>query len=192
MDIFDPLSDASLIKSCNAELFDRPSLSFSEIKAFEGAGIYSIHYSGDFSFYKHLDSTLPIYIGKAVPPGARRGTTVDKNKALYKRIKEHEKSIEQVSNLKLHHFKIKYLVVKDNWIPMVESIFIKHYKPMWNSYVDGFGNHNPGQGRINGQKSWWDVMHPGRKWAEKLSGPTDEEKDKFMYDLQHELADRQW
>jgi hypothetical protein len=40
----------------------------------------------------------------------------------------------------------------------------------WNSYIDGFGNHDPGKGRYNQAKSEWDVLHKGRKWADKLQG----------------------
>jgi len=34
--------------------------------------------------------------------------------------------------------------------------------------IDGLGNHDPGAGRYNQQRSPWDVIHPGRPWAQKL------------------------
>ncbi len=34
--------------------------------------------------------------------------------------------------------------------------------------LDGFGNHDPGAGRYNQQRSPWDVIHPGPPWAQKL------------------------
>ncbi len=40
--------------------------------------------------------------------------------------------------------------------------------PIWNTLIDGFGNHDPGQGRRNQAKSRWDVLHPGRAWADNL------------------------
>jgi hypothetical protein len=49
-----------------------------------------------------------------------------------------------------------------------ETLLISHYKPLWNLVVDGFGNHPPGGGRAKGKKPMWDVIHPGRKWAENL------------------------
>lgn len=42
--------------------------------------------------------------------------------------------------------------------------------PLWNTVVDGFGNHDPGKGRYEQAKSDWDVIHPGRAWAEKCKG----------------------
>ncbi len=55
-------------------------------------------------------------------------------------------------------------------IGTVEAALIRMYRPLWNTVVDGFGNHDPGKGRYNQAKSDWDVYHPGRKWAEKCLG----------------------
>ena len=53
-------------------------------------------------------------------------------------------------------------------VGMAERFAIDHYKPVWNRCLDGFGDHDPGSGRYNGEKSWWDTMHPGRGWADNL------------------------
>jgi len=42
------------------------------------------------------------------------------------------------------------------------------FSPIWNRLIDGFGNHDPGSGRYRQQRSPWDVLHPGRGFAEKL------------------------
>jgi hypothetical protein len=52
----------------------------------------------------------------------------------------------------------------------VEARLIREYKPLWNMVIDGFGNHDPGKGRYNQAKSDWDVIHPGRIWADRLTG----------------------
>lgn len=39
---------------------------------------------------------------------------------------------------------------------------------IWNTTVTGFGNHDPGSGRYNQARSSWDVLHPGRPWADRL------------------------
>lgn len=36
--------------------------------------------------------------------------------------------------------------------------------------LEGFGLHDPGSGRREGERSWWDTLHPGRRWAEKQRG----------------------
>lgn len=51
---------------------------------------------------------------------------------------------------------------------MGESLLIGRFSPIWNTVVDGFGNHDPGSGRRNQARSRWDVLHPGRNWAELL------------------------
>lgn len=55
-------------------------------------------------------------------------------------------------------------------ITIVEAELIRQYRPLWNTIVDGFGNHDPGSGRYNQAKSEWDILHPGRIWAERLTG----------------------
>jgi hypothetical protein len=115
---------------------------------------------------------VPIYVGKAIPIGGRKGelqfdATI--GSALYKRLSEHAESIRQVNNLSLPDFKCRYLVVDDIWIPLGESLLIRQFRPLWNVAIDGFGNHDPGSGRHRQQKSPWDVLHPGRSWAERLA-----------------------
>ncbi len=36
--------------------------------------------------------------------------------------------------------------------------------------IDGFGNNNPGRGRYEQRPSAWDMLHPGRMWADRLLG----------------------
>ncbi len=88
--------------------------------------------------------------------------------ALYDRLREHAESIKQAENLSLSDFACRYLAVDDVWIPLAESLLIETFKPLWNILVDGFGNHDPGGGRYNQRRSAWDLLHPGRLWAERL------------------------
>jgi Eco29kI restriction endonuclease len=50
------------------------------------------------------------------------------------------------------------------------AFLIKLNQPLWNVAMDGFGNHDPGRGRYEQAKSDWDVIHPGRTWAERCKG----------------------
>jgi len=45
---------------------------------------------------------------------------------------------------------------------------IEQFKFVWNRAIDGFGNHGPGKGRHSGEMPFWDCLHPGRVWAERL------------------------
>jgi len=144
-----------------------------------GAGIYLIYYTGDFSAYRAIAAAnrggqfaQPIYVGKAVPAGSRkggRGLDTPHGDALHKRLGEHAKSIQAVKNLALSDFKCRWLVVDEVFIHLGETMLISHFKPIWNLTVDGFGNHQPGSGRAKGKKPMWDVIHPGREWAESLT-----------------------
>jgi len=113
----------------------------------------------------------PIYVGKAVPAGARKGglgLDIAPGTVMFRRLAEHANTIDQSSNLTLSDFFCRYLVVDDIWIPLGESLLIESFSPVWNKLIDGFGNHAPGSGRGNQQCSAWDVLHPGRQWAKNL------------------------
>lgn len=139
---------------------------------FIGAGVYAIYYNGSspvYSSFRHKD--IPIYVGKAVPLGARKGnvgTGDTQGCALYNRLRQHADSILATGNLELDDFGCRFLAVDDIWIPLAETLLIEKFQPVWNIVIDGFGNHDPGKGRYNQQKSAWDTLHPGREWASRL------------------------
>lgn len=145
---------------------------------FKGAGIYAIYYIGNHEAYNDLavvnrdgQFARPIYVGKAVPAGARKGGLglgADPGTALFKRLSEHHESVKAAENLNEADFFCRYLVVDDIWIPLAESLLIEKFQPVWNRVLDGFGNHDPGSGRYAQQKSPWDELHFGREWADRL------------------------
>lgn len=144
-----------------------------------GAGVYAIYYIGGFGAYasvadKNRNGTFeqPIYVGKAVPKGARKGGLAfdaSKGKVLRDRLKQHAGSIDESTNLDLADFYFRSLVVDDIWIPLGENMMIEQFKPIWNLVIDGFGNKDPGKRRAGQYRSLWDVLHPGRQFAEKLA-----------------------
>lgn len=146
---------------------------------FIGAGVYALYYIGKNPIYKYLyeanriNFVQPIYVGKAVPRGWRQARLQEASNELYARLSDHEKSITHARNLNLDDFRCRFMILEDaaaDMIGTVEASLIRQYKPIWNSCIDGFGNHDPGSGRYNQAKSDWDILHPGRQWAEKLSG----------------------
>lgn len=175
---FNPLDKTNLGESVADALLQQPAGPLPPEEPFIGAGVYAIYYCGTFPLYKDISDlnqdgrySWPIYVGKAVPAGARKGgygLGADPGQALFKRLAEHAASIEQVKNLEIRDFKCRFLVVDDIWIPLAESLLIEMLSPLWNKKIDGFGNHDPGKGRYNQQRSPWDEIHPGRPWAAKL------------------------
>jgi len=151
---------------------------------FSDAGVYALYYFGDFENYrpiakinkkaKSLNKFFPIYVGKAVPKGSRTARTKTSiEQTLFKRLEEHTKSIESASNLNLEDFKCRFAILRDNEVDLIvplEAALIRQYAPLWNSWVSGFGIHHPGSGRYAQKRSEWDTLHPGRYFADKLTG----------------------
>jgi len=175
---YNPLEKVNLGISVAEALLAQDEHPLAELQPFNGAGIYALYYRGDFVAYAKLaeinrtqGSKVPIYVGKAIPEGGRKGratlsatSAMRATRALYRRLVEHAESIRATS-LSIQDFSCRYLVVDDIWIPLGESLLIARFSPLWNLLLDGFGNHDPGSGRYNGLAPKWDVLHPGRAWA---------------------------
>lgn len=157
---YNPLARSALAKSVQAELLLQALHRLDSVPAFRGSGIYALYYYGPHELYRPISgSEQPIYVGKAVPSGARKGLT-DATKVgatLWSRIYEHRQSTEQALDLEVVDFSVRYLVADDLFIPLAESLMIRNYRPIWNQVVDGFGNHNPGSGRYEGRMPDWDT-----------------------------------
>ena len=175
---YNPLDKRNLGVSVADALLAKPMCSLPPPMSFVGAGIYAIYYAGECPFYapfvqRNLNNQVsaPIYVGKAVPSGARKGgcgLDIPTGRVLFNRLYEHAASIRQCSTLRIEDFSCRYLVVDDIWIPLGEALMIQKFSPPWNVAVDGFGNHDPGNGRYNQQCSAWDVLHPGRSWVTRV------------------------
>ena len=175
---FNPLDKKHLGESVAEAMLEGPVHALPP-EPFIGAGIYAIYYIGDFDPSTQMAESpptdqlqWPLYVGTAVPPGARKegfGLGADPGTALFKRLSEHYESVSAAQNLNQNDFYCRYLVVDDIWIPLAESLLIERFQPVWNRVLDGFGNHDPGKGRYEQQRSPWDEVHPGRVWAEKLN-----------------------
>ena len=156
--------------------------------SFNGVGVYLLYYNGPSTYYKNIAVSnkaafvKPIYAGKAVPEGWRRARVpvTGNSKTLFRRLNEHANSINQCRGLSLKHFYCRFMIlngVESDLITAVEAELIRKFQPLWNSTIDGFGNHDPGLGRSNQAKSEWDILHPGRLWANKLTGDQIKRKD---------------
>ncbi|MEZ5493022.1 MAG: Eco29kI family restriction endonuclease [Pseudomonadales bacterium] len=153
-------------------------------ESFVGTGVYALYYTGNNKLYEkyaelnRLAYSHPIYVGKAVPKGWRQSRISDagegtQSKELFSRLREHARSITVGSGLALEHFSCRFVIFEhegSDMISTIEASLIKLNRPLWNTAVDGFGNHDPGSGRYEQAKSDWDVIHSGRGWAEKCNG----------------------
>jgi hypothetical protein len=174
-EIYNPLDIDNLAQSVGLALEARPLMNLVEVTPFNGVGLYALYYAGDHAAYRPIveynkDSyRIPLYVGRAVSSGTRKGAGFGANpnsRELFNRLKDHRGSIESVKNLRAEDFFVRYLKTMAVWVPLGEASLIERYRPVWNVVVDGFGNHDPGGGRRRGERPKWDVIHPGRGWAE--------------------------
>ena len=178
---YNPLEKKALAQSIQTEMLRRPPDRLSDVSGIEGAGVYALYYTGAFAPYGPVSAansggqfSQPIYVGKAIPKGGRKGGfsgNAGVGDALAQRLRAHFRSVSSAGNLEEGEFFVRHLVVDDIWIPLGENILIETFQPLWNVTVEGFGNNDPGGRRSTQYKSSWDVLHPGREWANKLATP---------------------
>lgn len=193
---FNPLDKKNLGIAIAEELSNQATTRLDQLTSFDGSGIYALYYTGHFPAYKTIaelnsgvDVVQPIYVGKSGAPGGRKGQENSKNdRLLYTRIRTHRRNIEEVENLETSEFFVKRLIVDDIFIPLGERLMIASYTPLWNVYVDGFGNNAPGGNRPQ-VRSIWDTLHPGRAAAanlkdrEETRAQLEADIKKFLQDL---------
>jgi hypothetical protein len=80
------------------------------LKSFRGTGAYALYYTGKSEMYKALfkvnrvEFRFPICVGKAVPSRWRQARNDLASAELYRRLREHAKSVEDVDNLDIVDF----------------------------------------------------------------------------------------
>ncbi len=132
---YNPLDKLNLAKSVANALLNTPVRAMSGINDIMGAGIYAIYYIGEFPAYipivnQNIDGQFkqPIYVGKAIPKGGRKGglgADASTGAALRDRLRQHATSIDQAVNLRTDEFFYRCLVVDDIWIPLGENMMIE-------------------------------------------------------------------
>ncbi len=153
---YNPLEKKNLGISVADALLQRPLGPLPPAEPFIAAGIYALYYNGNFPAYKTISlkyredkKETPIYVGKAIPKGGRKGVenALSAGPVLYNRLVEHAESIRAAQNIEVVDFLCCYLAVDDIWIPLGENLMIQMFAPVWNLVLEGFGNHDPGAGR---------------------------------------------
>jgi hypothetical protein len=154
---------------------DRVSMTSLGAPRFYGSGIYAIYYRGEFPPYKKISGTEhPIYVGKADPDEPYGKTAIEQGMRLCGRLVDHKRSISKASDsISLYDFECRYLVVASGWQVAAESALINLFKPLWNKetgVIYGFGKHGDKATTRVHDRSPWDTLHSGRKWAGESEG----------------------
>ena len=141
---YNPLETKELARSVEGALLEKQPQRLDKVSEFFGAGIYVLYYHGPNSLYERISGTAtPIYVGKAVPRGGRKGRTGSvAGKELWGRIDEHRESAACAQDLDPTDFDARYLVTEELFISLAERLMIQSFLPVWNAVVDGFGNVN--------------------------------------------------
>lgn len=175
---------SELVKDAVRFFNGTPVLPLPLAEKFVGAGVYAVYSTattGPYAPYgqqiNRTEWNVPIYVGKAVPSGWRQSREISTDRQgfdLYHRLMQHARSIAAGKGLNLSDFYCRFVIFEggaEDMIAAIEAALISLHSPLWNSVVDGFGNHDPGKGRLASSPSAWDVLHPGRAWTAKLMGP---------------------
>ncbi|MGY4993298.1 Eco29kI family restriction endonuclease [Streptomyces sp. 900105245] len=190
---YDPLKLENLARSIETQMLQMEPEPITDVQPMFGAGIYAIYYVGHHPLYEPIsdDCRTPIYVGKAVHKGGRKGlvSSTENEAPLWERINEHKTSLEQAYDLDAREFQVRYLVAVDFYVSLAEQLMIRQFRPLWNTVVDGFGNHSPGTGRGNQRRSPWDELHPGRPWSAPDRMPTPSRQSAEQSRL---LIERRW
>ena len=108
---YNPLDRVELGKSVERALLARPLVTLAGFLArrpqkFPGAGLYALYYVGPLEAYADIapprrePGDVPIYVGRARPPGARQGAlgleSTASEPVLFDRLREHARSIDTV------------------------------------------------------------------------------------------------
>ncbi len=195
--VFNPTDPDTFAEAIGNKLMvqdERPLESLQSLR-FYGSGLYAIYYKGDFKAYRPIKGTVtPIYVGKADPPKGAKSPREQEDR-LWKRLREHAGSIEEVEahcaksgisgNLRSRDFTYRSLVTATGWQVAAEGHLISLFRPIWNKesgVVRGIGKHGDDSGTRANERSRWDTLHPGREWAthsgnkpNRLSGTAIEE-----------------
>ena len=90
MSLYDPLTYDNLMAGLVVSFERQPRRPLQTVADVQGPGIYALFYVGALDVYQPISGTSePIYVGKAMPPGSRKGARVNEAApALQRRIGE--------------------------------------------------------------------------------------------------------
>jgi Eco29kI restriction endonuclease len=176
---FDPTDPDTAGRLVVLALIAQPMAPLSAVARTYGSGVYAIYYHGAHPAYANITQTeTPIYVGKADPNVSSAKTPREQGDRLFGRLKDHRKMIRDVGHhanenglpnpLDLADFTCRKLVCATNAQLVAERHLIGIFSPVWNQETNicwGISKHGDDAETRGNDRSPWDVLHPGRKWA---------------------------
>ena len=164
----------------------QPRIKLAEIVPEYGAGVYALYYTGDHPLYASVSRTeTPVYVGKADPARGAGNDVRSHGDTLTRRLLDHRRQIRMAEAhavaqpdllvsagahpLIVQDFECRKLVCAAGVQLTAEGRLIGLFRPLWNSEFDvAYGVSKHGDRQRKHPKSPWDVLHPGRPWADGL------------------------
>jgi hypothetical protein len=152
-----------------------------------GAGVYALYYRGDHPAYAAVTGKeTPIYVGKADPSRSALADVRTHGATLSGRLLDHRRQIGMTTKyaadhpaslreaglhpLLLEDFDCRKLACAPGIQLTAEARLINLFRPLWNSDFNvAYGVSKHGDRQRKHPKSPWDVLHPGRPWADGLN-----------------------
>ncbi len=181
---FDPSNPSTTGRLVVLALLAQDRVPLERIGKTYGSGIYAIYYDGKHPLYAPVVGTeTPVYVGKADPKAVDAASPREQGPQLWGRLHDHRKAIRTVEHyaidndmkprLSVGEFTCRRLVCATNAQLVAEKHLIGLFRPIWNNETKrcwGISKHGDSAKTRSNKRSPWDVIHPGRKWAneEKL------------------------
>jgi hypothetical protein len=203
VDTFDPSKPSIAGRLVGLALVAQPLIPMSRLDKMYGSGVYAIYYFGPHPAYQKISGTeTPIYAGKADPEFSDAKTAREQGPQLYGRLKDHQKSIRTVEQYAMEHqhkdalhindFRYRRLVVATNAQLTAERSLISLFEPIWNEDTKicwGISKHGDKDTTRANDRSPWDVLHPGRKWAISDLLKDKKSKEQIFEDIDTHLSE---
>jgi len=203
VDTFDPSKPSIAGRLVGLALVAQPLIPMSRLDKMYGSGVYAIYYFGSHPAYRRISGTeTPIYVGKADPKSSEAKTAREQGPQLYGRLKDHQKAIKTVEEyaierqhedaLHLGDFQYRRLVVATNAQLTAERSLISLFEPIWNEDTKicwGISKHGDSAKTRANDRSPWDVLHPGRKWAISDLLKDKKSKEQILADINTHLTE---
>lgn len=184
--VFDPSAPDASAWTVVLALIAQPRIKLAEVVPEYGAGVYALYYTGEHPLYASVSGTeTPIYVGKADPARGASRDVRSHGDTLTRRLLDHRRQIQMAETFALtqpralaeamahplfvRDFECRKLVCSAGVQLTAEGRLIGLFRPLWNSDFNvAYGISKHGDRQRKHPKSPWDVLHPGRDWADGL------------------------
>lgn len=203
--VFDPTAPKTAGRLVAIALLSQQRLPLEKVGQMYGSGCYALYYTGEHPAYRLISGTeTPIYVGKADPLNNEAETPQEQGARLTGRLCDHRRMIMKAEKwatenpsrenhpIKINEFEYRRIVVASNAQLVAEQYLIAFFKPIWNKECKvcwGISKHGDAASTRGNSRSPWDVLHPGRAWAQDDSLKNSKEREVILELIEGHFTD---